>query len=88
MAGATKWQPIETAPKDGTKIVIWSSRYDFCPIAAWHVAPDCSGWLFDDWASPCPSCDDGFIGWNEDIEDGFMPTHWIPLPYPLEVVEK
>ena len=76
------WQPIETAPKDGTKIVIWAERYDFCPIAQWSSGPDVSGWSFDAFSSPCASCEDGFIGWNEDIEDGFMPTHWMPLPEP------
>ena len=34
----TKWQPIDTAPKDGTKIVIWNKRYEFCPIAKWYKA--------------------------------------------------
>lgn len=80
----TQWQPIETAPKDGTKIVIWNKRYDFCPIANWYKAKsddDTDGWELESWKSPCCSCADGFIGWKEDIEDGFMPSHWMPLPY-------
>lgn len=81
----TEWRPIETAPKDGTKIVIWNKRYAFCPIAAWHNSEsddEADGWSFDDWNSPCGSVADGFVGYNEDIEAGLMPTHWMPLPEP------
>lgn len=78
------WQQIKTSPKDGTKIVIWSKRYDFCPIAHWgeNESEDgpFEGWHLRGWSSPCCSCDDDFIGWDEDVEDGFMPTHWMPLP--------
>lgn len=77
------WQPIETAPKDGTKIVIWSERYSHCPIAWWGEEDGDEGaffgWRLKDDHSPCGSCQDDFIGWNEDIEDGLMPTHWTTL---------
>lgn len=76
----TVWHPIETAPRDGTEIVIWNSRYDYCPIAKWISTDDVSGWELRDFHSPCTSVEDSFIGWNEDIEDGFMPTRWMPLP--------
>lgn len=78
------WQPIETAPKDGTKVLIWNECYGHCPIAHWGEQDGDDGFFFG-WhlegdRSPCCSCEDSFIGWNEDIEEGFMPTHWIPIP--------
>ena len=34
--GEPQWQPIETAPKDGTRILVWSSGTGVYPaIAAW-----------------------------------------------------
>ncbi|HYW77227.1 MAG TPA: hypothetical protein VFA48_11505 [Gammaproteobacteria bacterium] len=79
-----EWQPIETAPKDGTEILIWGPNYDFAPVAKWGEA-DCddglfSGWHLSGFHSPVCSCEDSFIGWQEDIDDGLMPTHWTPRP--------
>jgi len=65
------WQPIETAPKDGTLVLTWSAR--LCCVARWkdyerepykpHPSYRWYGWI------------DGYDG--EDIPD---PTHWMPLP--------
>ena len=35
----SEWQPIETAPKDGTEIILWESRKGHRWLAFWHV--DC-----------------------------------------------
>lgn len=37
------WQPIETAPKDGTWILIWGEQWSGAPI------PDVGHWDDDDW---------------------------------------
>lgn len=69
-----EWQPIETAPKDGTEILI--SDGDYIAIAEWR--DDASfkqfengpGWqIFD--------CEDPFYSWATDSA-----THWMPLPEP------
>ena len=90
-----EWQPIETAPKDGTKVFIWREGWDQAPVAQWRDYPgnpvvgsdesesaDCwmHGWLFHEWFTP--GIEDGWLGWNEDIDEGCMPTHWMPLPEP------
>lgn len=64
-----KWQPIETAPKDGTAILIWQpdkkkglsqddNRY---AIGYWRVAEG---------------------GWGNRNSAEVNPSHWMPLPEP------
>jgi len=62
-----QWQPIETAPKDGTPILIFTERGQYVAdwaefeIEYWHV--------HDGKFEPRPV-------------RGPAPTHWIPLPDP------
>ena len=67
----SEWQPIETAPKDGTPIIV--ARH--MPSWGWV-----RGWAT--WESVC-----GISGWlsrgffNPPGELGLAhPTHWMPLP--------
>lgn len=73
----TEWQPIETAPKDGTPILASGinlgtpDKGRHYVIARWEICerPDP-----DDWS-----------GWYEpDGDGGPYPwlTHWMPLPSP------
>lgn len=64
-----KWQPIETAPKDGTKILLgcpasrgYSGVVEKC---YWHKWDNGKGKWWD-WVTPD------------------KPTHWMPLPTPPE----
>ena len=71
----SKWQPIDTAPKDGTDIVLVKeddpdAEAEFA-IGQWFVA----GWCF--MSTP--------IG-DLPALIGFTPTHWMPLPEPPEDV--
>lgn len=77
------WQPIETAPKDGTPILI-----------APHLMK--ASWDFgaDDWLLFCvPLSEDGSVHgdwsqpwtmWREVMASdlGAEPTHWMPFPEP------
>jgi hypothetical protein len=73
------WQPIETAPKDGTEVLIWRKGWVLAPLAKWEFVGDEEGflWTFDD--AICLGVDSGCLGWAEDIEGDAMPTHWRPL---------
>lgn len=65
------WQPIETAPKDGTEIDLWSPVIGRLENAKWGVKRQ--AWM--DWGV------DGFggVGW---CAVGYKVTHWMPLPNP------
>lgn len=61
-----KWQPIETAPKDGTIIIMTGAPelgYTLpCVVDALY---DDGGWLVNQWESP---------------SFAITPTHWMPIP--------
>ena len=65
---ATKWRPIETAPRDGARVLgLWISApggRNRCEVTAYI---DVLGW----------TSDDGDCEWES-------PTHWLPLPPPPE----
>ena len=65
------WQPIETAPKDGTRILAYWPADSF-----YAHEMQCETWFGqslgrDCWQSP-----------YEDADDSTSPTHWMPLPEP------
>lgn len=69
------WRPIETAPKDGTHVLVWPPT--------WNGLSSCARWDADEYAKrPRPL-------WrrNDDlgrvlVSRGTAPTHWMPLPAP------
>jgi hypothetical protein len=67
------WQPIETAPKDGTPVLAWDPQGEQCCeaffIQAEHPWSLSAGWYSNH-------------GRNNDNPYGFWPSHWQPLPLP------
>lgn len=76
------WQPIETAPKDGTEIIL---GWDIASV--WIVR---SGWWEDGFDMIEGGYDEECEGWwsyrhsvTQEKLDGYdNPTHWMPLPKP------
>ena len=66
----TDWQPIETAPKDGTSILIYTQ--DGFAVAHWEDQP-AFGW--SDWV------DDRDRMRLSNVKLNYS-THWSPLPEP------
>ena len=63
-----EWQPIETAPKDGTRIL----------IGVWDLGPDVTSARWNGAFWDMSIQDEEFCG-----ESDFAgPTHWMPLPDP------
>ena len=60
------WQPIETAPRDGTEVLLWDRDIAGCDIGAWDV--ESQRWLND--------CHDT----NPVQQIIQLPSHWMALP--------
>lgn len=81
-----KWQPIETAPKDGRTIMVYSSQADTALVRSAYYL-DGEGWSESGFESQ-----EAFAGWwahtsslgAEKLCDGYEPTHWMPLQTPPE----
>jgi len=65
----SEWQPIETAPRDGTELL------------AWWPGPGMGlpaiGWQITNWGRIA-----GSGMWFAHSLVGKQPTHWMPLPPP------
>ena len=59
-----KWQPIESAPRNYTSILLTNYTDDFQFVGYWHDG----NWRL--WGFDCVL----------DLNDDEMPTHWMPLP--------
>jgi hypothetical protein len=80
------WQPIETAPKDGTEVLgYWfGNDVPIISVILWrgHRYPD------NPWRNALS--DSATRGWGQcHLPDGKLtwrqgPTHWMPLPEPPE----
>lgn len=60
-----EWQPIETAPRDGTEIIAYMS-------GEYH--PDVISVCY------CPEDEDGPGGWYDNYGVDYHPDFWMPLP--------
>jgi hypothetical protein len=66
------WEPIDSAPKDGRKLLAWSAEADEVRFVYWDTDDEGE----DGW------CDDlGTVMLD-------TPTHWMPLPDPPAEVRR
>jgi len=75
-----RWHPIETAPKDGTRIDLWAGQRIFNAVWRAQFKDETDPYCFTWWA-PEPDCECRGIEW-EDQRIGVDPTHWMPIPKP------
>lgn len=68
-----EWQPIETAPKDGTAILLWPCWSDEIVYAGkWYDGKVKNAWVTQ---------------WGNQALPGKI-THWMPLPEPPQAKEE
>ena len=71
-AAPNGWQPIETAPKDGTEFLGFGGGVEGVQgiqVVRWCERVGC-------WETPEASLED----WDNQAEGYSRPTHWMPLP--------
>lgn len=64
------WLPIETAPKDGTRVILWDGeevRTGGCRWESWY----------NEWVEAVVP-----VGYENGVSAVDNPTHWMPLPEP------
>lgn len=89
----TNWQPIETAPKDGTRILAYGMAVEGFPVIMWDSnKPRVPAFLVISWLEGWYDKDEevspglfrkvptlSYSYWKPDPQQ-FRPTHWMPLP--------
>ena len=70
------WQGIESAPKDGTTVILWVVT-PYAPQG--HMLWPCKV-IHDDWCWEIS--DNAYIDWDYQIIEDKEITHWMPLPTP------
>jgi hypothetical protein len=71
-----KWQPIESAPKDGTEILGWDKEGKYASVSFKVTRYYCN------WENKYR---DSKSWWKGNVT--CTPTHWMPLPKPPETKE-
>lgn len=85
----SEWQPIETAPKDGSPVLLFLKKavdrnYSVRGICDFHAI---GFWLYGGWKSieveDCGTMGGELTGWMSDwVSLDLEPSHWMPLPEP------
>lgn len=81
-----EWQPIETAPRDGSQLLLMTTRGH--SIGAWNSrprGPGISGGIQSPgWVAYTDGYEIDDAGWDTgtDYVKSIDPTHWMPLPPP------
>lgn len=70
VSGEPTWQPIETASKDGTRILATGSNGSKLVVEAYYLCPS------EETRLEQPEAREGWY-WRGPIAE---PTHWMPLP--------
>ena len=87
-----QWQPIETAPKDGTEVLLFTTCHGACQAwffeGSWSEGTSDSPREYDGDCWVC--CDDAFqieveiYNDHPECTNHGTATHWMPLPEPPE----
>lgn len=81
----SEWRDIKTVPEQQW-VVVYKPGWQFAPVAKYEPVEQSLEeddtwywrWTFLD-ESLCLGIDEGQLGFDEDIEERNMPTHWMPV---------
>lgn len=74
------WMPIETAPKDGSAVLLWDG-YESIIGFWWRGRQFLNSPMSEFWSDGPVPCNGYDAGMNQLRE----PSHWMPLPAPPSV---
>lgn len=69
------WQPIETAPNDGTCVILWLNGHNGIDHMMWPCM-----FFHDEWCWQVS--DNCHLDYDYQIIEDCEITHWMPLPAP------
>lgn len=81
------WRPIDTAPRDGTPVLLWAEMWEM----TWGAQVGSYSELECMWETSEGRVQDNEIGFDPDAEfdehefdedSNLGPTHWMPIPTP------
>ena len=75
-----KWQPIETAPKDGADVLLWERYSDVPFVGYWYEKRFIKKWA----VNTEHYCINGDASFGDQLTQNLI-THWMPLPDPPSV---
>ena len=86
-----EWQPIETAPKDGTRVIVSKIGKTHDTQGHGIYSDEYRRIIFEEeptivsvWFACTARYIAGQSYWSDGIEKLVTPTHWMPLPKPPE----
>jgi hypothetical protein len=76
------WQPIETAPRDGSRVLCWGPSWDWPGFLRWFDAHPRSG--LPSWEDASEYDQSYYYNVFTDLPGSGKdtPTHWFPIPAP------
>lgn len=77
-----EWQPIETAPKDGTDVFIWEQYSQTPVVASYTNYTNRWGQTIGRWSACSEHYDVDGDACLKDRLCQYLITHWMPLPKP------
>lgn len=89
-----KWQPIETAPKDGRRILVWVPESENVLSVYWD---DRFTFRFDEEKAESADyqgehegawTDDAVKSFSYEEKESYQPSHWMPVPLPPKQVDR
>lgn len=86
-----EWQPIDSAPKDGTEVLLYAPACEFegkqiperITLGEWVEPSEVPHLIYRDGYAPEEEWDDFepfWMSWDGGFLADYLPTHWMPLP--------